>query len=95
LPLNIVWTALARSRLREIRDYIAIDDPGAAERIATRIVAVVEVLAVYPHIGRVGTRPRTRELLIGGTPYIVVYRPQRKRIVISTIWHAAQSRKPR
>jgi len=92
VPVEIVWSALARTRLREIRDYVARDKPEAAERLATRIVAVVEALRNHPRLGRVGAEPGIRELVIGSTPYIVLYRVQDQRITISTIWHAAQRR---
>ena len=92
MPVEIIWSPLARSRLREIRDYVARDKPEAAERLAMRIVAVVEALRNHPYLGRVGAEPGIRELVIGGTPYIVLYRVQGQRVVISTIWHGAQQR---
>jgi toxin ParE1/3/4 len=90
VPVEIVWSALARTRLREIRAYVARDKPEAAERLAMRIVAMVETLRNHPHIGRVGAEAGIRELVIGNTPYIVLYRVQRHRVIISTIWHGAQ-----
>jgi toxin ParE1/3/4 len=90
VPVEIVWSPLARARLQEIRAYVAMDKPGAAERLATRIVAVVEALRNHPNLGRVGPEPGIRELVIGGTPYIVLYRVRSKRVTISTIWHGAQ-----
>jgi len=94
VPVEIVWSPLARARLREIRAYIAVDKPDAAERLATRIVAVVEALRNHPHLGRAGTEPGFRELVIGGTPYIVLYEFRRRRITIKTIWHGAQRQQP-
>lgn len=93
MPVEIVWSALVRTRLREIRDYVARKDkPQAAERLALRIVAVVETLRNHPHLGRAGAEPGIRELVIGSTPYIILYRVQGERVVISTIWHGAQRR---
>lgn len=54
------------------------------------MVAVVEALRSHPYLGRAGAEPETRELIIGGTPYIVIYRVRGNRITILTIWHAAQ-----
>jgi addiction module RelE/StbE family toxin len=92
VPVEIVWSALARTRLREIRAYVAQDKPEAAERLAIRIVAMVETLRNHPHLGRVGAQAGMRELVIGSTPYIVLYRVQEQRVAISTIWHGAQRR---
>lgn len=89
MPVDIVWSPLARAGLREIRDYVARDKPEAAERLAIRIVAVVEALRTHPHLGRAGAEPETRELVIGSTPYIVMYRVDGDRVMIRTIWHGA------
>jgi toxin ParE1/3/4 len=93
VPVEIVWSPLARVRLQEIRAYLALDKPEAAERLATRIVAVVEALRSHPYLGRAGAEPEIRELVIGGTPYVVLYRVRGKRVVINTIWHGVQRKK--
>ncbi|HTQ60508.1 MAG TPA: type II toxin-antitoxin system RelE/ParE family toxin [Candidatus Solibacter sp.] len=92
MPVEIVWSPLALARLREIHAFVALDKPDAAERLATRIVAVVETLRTHPHLGRVGLQPGIRELVIGGTPYTILYRVLGHRVLICTIWHAAQER---
>lgn len=90
MTVEIVWSPLALARLQEIRAYVALDKPDAAARLATRIVAVVEALRTHPRLGRAGTEPGIRELVIGGTPYIVRYRVRGQRVIITTIWHGAQ-----
>ena len=93
MPVEIVWAPLARARLREIYAYIALDKPGAAERLTTRIVALVDALRHHPRLGRAGAKPGLRELVIGGTPYVVIYQVRGNRITINTIWHGAQRKK--
>ena len=90
--MEIVWSERPLARLVEIREFAA-DKPDAASRLATRIVSIVATLAIRPHLGRTGAVPGLREIVIGGTPYIVVYRVGRKRVTILTVWHAAQRRK--
>jgi toxin ParE1/3/4 len=92
VPVEIVWSPLARARLREIHAFVALDKPEAAKLLATRIVAVVETLKMHPNLGRAGTEPGIRELVIGGTPYSILYRVRGQRVIISTIWHGAQER---
>ncbi len=92
MPLEIVWSPLARARLQEIRAYVALDKPGTADRLALRIVAVVETLRNHPYLGRAGAQAGIRDLVIGGSPYTVLYRVRGTRIVIGTIWHAAQTK---
>jgi len=78
------------ARLQEIRAYIALDKPDSAERLSTRIVTIVEALRTNPHLGRIGSEAGTRELVVGGIPYIILYRVNRQRIAINTIWHSSQ-----
>ncbi len=90
--MELLWSPRALRRLEEIRDCVARDKPDAAARLATRIVAVIEALRTQPHMGRQGATPEVRELVIGGTPYIVIYRVGKTQIKILTIWHGAQRR---
>jgi toxin ParE1/3/4 len=91
-PVEILWSPLALARLQEIHAYVGLDNPGAAERLAARIVAVVEALRSHPRLGRAGSEPGIRELVIGGTPYVILYRLRGDRVIISTIWHTAQKK---
>lgn len=90
MPVEIIWSPLAQARLQEVRAYVALDKPEAAARLATRIVAVVEALKTHPYLGHTGAEPGVRELVIGGTPYVVLYRVRGERVTIHTIWHGAQ-----
>jgi toxin ParE1/3/4 len=90
VPIEVAWSPLALARLQQIRDYVGQDKPEAAGRLAMRIVAVVEALRDHPHLGRAGSDTGIRELVIGGTPYIVIYSVEGERVIVSTIWHGAQ-----
>lgn len=90
--MEIVWSPLALARLKEIRAFVALDKPEAAERLAMRIVTAVEALRLHPYLGRAGQEAGMRELVVGRTPFLVMYRVQSERIVITTIWHGAQER---
>jgi addiction module RelE/StbE family toxin len=87
-----VWSPRALARLQEVHAYVALDKPEAAERLALRVVAVVEALRNHPYLGRAGAEPGIRELVIGGTPYIVLYQVRGRRLTINTNGHRAQNR---
>ena len=72
--MKVRWTDPAQTDLFEILDYIARDDPGAAERVERRLVNAVASLAQQPRRGRPGRVEGTRELVIPRLPYIVIYR---------------------
>lgn len=76
--------------LEALAEYIAKDRPSAAERMVERIRDAVDLLARNPDLGRVGRVPATRELIVGGTPFIVPYRLREDVVEIITIFHAAR-----
>jgi plasmid stabilization system protein ParE len=45
-------TSRAQRDLREIVEYIAKDNPGAAERLGLRLIEQVELLTKFPKLGR-------------------------------------------
>ncbi|MBA3040509.1 MAG: type II toxin-antitoxin system RelE/ParE family toxin [Alphaproteobacteria bacterium] len=83
------WTQTAVQDLDDIGSYIAEDSPRSAEAIVRRLVEAAAFLAYYPEIGRLGRVAGTRELVVAGTPYIIVYRVQ-AAIEILTILHTAR-----
>ncbi len=87
--MRIKWAPEARRQVHEIWHYIALDDPKAAERTVTRLVAAVEKLIHFPHLGRPG-REGSRELVVAGTHFIVVYRLEGEEIKIGTVVHGAR-----
>ncbi len=90
--MRIRWTNPARRALAAHVAYIAADDPDAAEGVRNAIVAAVERLTDQPHLGRIGRRAGTRELVIPSFPaYIVVYRVTETEIRMTRVWHGRQN----
>jgi toxin ParE1/3/4 len=92
-PLTqIVWSPLAIARLAEIRAFVALDKPEAAERLGTRIISVIEALRLHPRLGRASAVPGVRELVLGTAPYVIYYRLCSDIITILNVRHGAQDR---
>lgn len=81
-------TAL-RNRTEQLK-YIAEDNPAAAARLDSEIERQTDMLAEYPQMGREGRVKGTRELVIGRTLFVAIYRVKRNRIEILRILHGAQ-----
>jgi toxin ParE1/3/4 len=62
----------------------------AARRMVERIEEAVIRLEDHPDLGRSGRVPRTRELIVTGTPFIVPYRIKEDIVEILTVLHAAR-----
>lgn len=71
--MNVNFTLQARDDLRAIRDWIAADDPSAADRVVSRIAQTAMMFAQFPLLGRAGRVQGTREFSVVGLPYLLVY----------------------
>jgi toxin ParE1/3/4 len=80
----------AEDDLHLVESFIAEDNLGAAIRTVLRVLEGIEYLALHPTIGRPGRVPKTRELPISGTPFIVIYQVRGKEIIVLRILHGAQ-----
>ncbi len=86
----IVWSPRAIAHLSELRAYIASDNPSAANRMGTALLAAVERLAQLPNLGRPGRVAGTRELVVPGTPYVIPYRVRGNRLEVVAVFHGRQ-----
>jgi toxin ParE1/3/4 len=83
--------------LRTQRAYIARTQPAAAQREARQIISATDRLAIYPEYGRLATwdaTGRLRELVVAGTPFVVLYTLGPESIIIVRVLHGAQRRRP-
>ncbi|OAG28407.1 type II toxin-antitoxin system RelE/ParE family toxin [Thermodesulfatator autotrophicus] len=91
---SLKWLRLALRDLDKIASYIAKDNPTAAQKVVQRIYEVALNLRDYPALGRLGRVPGTRELIISGFPFILVYRVKGRRVEILRVLHGARKWPP-
>lgn len=65
---------IALREMKEAIEYVRLDNPEAAERLAQTLDHALGQLSEFPASGRLGRRPATRELVVGGTEYVLVYK---------------------
>lgn len=90
--MNVRWQLAAVSDLANIHDYLAEYDPSAANAVVERVLHSVERLERFPESGRTGQFSGTREVVVPGLPYIVVYTHDERQVDIIAVFHAAQQR---
>ncbi len=93
--MHVRFSRRARADIRLIHDYIAERNPTAAVRVIDNIFIAISALESFPLLGRPGRVENTRELLIRGLPYVVVYSlPDEYHIDIDRVLHGAQEWPP-
>ena len=89
--MRLRWTNLANEDLDHIEEYIAEDDPLIAVDVVLRVIDKVElILPEHPTAGRIGRVEGTRELVIHGLPFVVVYREFPSEIQILRVLRDSQ-----
>ena len=88
--MNIVWTRRAVRNLHHVRNFIRLDNPAASEWVGARIEAAAANLARFAESGRIGVVPVTREVVLPGLPYLIVYRVSGDSVQILRVLHSRQ-----
>lgn len=93
MALRIVWSTLAKNRLREAVLQIRAHNPEAAKRFRKETLDAVRSLREFPELGRILPeleRPEIRELVVGKGRYRLVYELSEEVIDVLTLFHTSQ-----
>lgn len=88
---RVEWTRSAVADVKNLRDYIARDSAGYADRLAQSIIETVEKAAGFPLLGRrvaEADDESVREILFGN--YRIIYRPEERRVLVLMVVHGAR-----
>jgi addiction module RelE/StbE family toxin len=77
--MRVILRESAYADLEQIFAWIAKDNTKAASHVVSEIFGSIERLEIVPEIGRAGRARSTREWLVRGLPYIVVYEIDKTR----------------
>ena len=87
--MKITWTPEAENDRLEIFLFIAADNPLAAIHMDERFGETAAGLAEFPHAGRNGISPGTREVLPHES-YRLVYEIKEGEVIILTLTHTSR-----
>jgi toxin ParE1/3/4 len=88
--MRLRWSPEAANDLENILHYLEQNRPRAAQPTVSRLYNSIRRLRRSPRMGRVGHIPGTRELIVSGLPYIVLFRPTEELVEVVRIFHGAQ-----
>lgn len=71
--MKLRYSRLAHDDLVSLFAFIAKDDALAAQKVGHSIRTGIERLIQFPSYGRMGDVEGTRQFVIAGVPYVVVY----------------------
>lgn len=88
--MKIRWEQDAVADLIDLRSFIAQDNPVAARQTARRILTATSMLPEQPLLGSPGRIHETRELVVPGTPYTIIYHTSADTLSILRVFHQAR-----
>lgn len=88
--MELRWTEEAAPDLESIANYLFEHTPENAERIVRMLYETPSTILTFPYRGRPGKKNGTRELVITGSPYIVVYTVDKDLVHVARVLHGAR-----
>lgn len=88
--MRALWEDAAREDVGEAASYIDLDRPAKGEELVLAITAVVERLTTFPLSSRQSTRKRSREAVVVGWPYVVIYIVDADTVHILRVFHTSR-----
>ncbi len=88
--MKLRYTEQARKDMDSLYQYVAREDPNAAQGVVERMAAMIEHLPQHPALGLRGRLPEVLELVIPNLPFVVVYELSKKTIDILAIIHKSR-----
>lgn len=94
--MRLRFSSSARSHIDAIYNFLNERNPAAARRIVADIQGASRLLIDFPHMGRKGDEPGTREWVVRGSPYLIVYEVDAEgdEVWVLAVFHGAQQREP-
>ena len=83
--MKLRWTPRAVADMEEIGDYLVAVSPQAWEHLLLRVERLTETILDFPLMGKAGLLPGTREFVLSGTPYILVFQLKDDSVVILSV----------
>jgi toxin ParE1/3/4 len=90
--VKLRWLRSGSESLKRHVAYITSQNPVAAQNVRRTIRDSVLRLCEFPESGRNGHVAGTRELIVAGLPYVVVYRISSGTVEIMLVLHTAMDR---
>jgi len=92
--MRLIFAPSALIEIKNIHSHIAEENPPAADRVRDAILSGATLLLEFPEKGRRGVVDGTRELVLTGVSYVLVYeiRESTDTVEVLHIWHDRQSR---
>jgi toxin ParE1/3/4 len=94
--MKIRHSRRAVKQINEVYEYIAVNNPAAADRFLRRIEGLATLLVNFPAIGRRADEHDVRVIGLRPYPYLMFYTvaPDTAELHILRILHMARQRRP-
>lgn len=89
--MKVRWLPRAEAQLETVQDATRLQWPGNAVALTQAIQAGLAQVVAFPHSGRDGRLPHTRELVLTRFPFMLVYTVDKDDLVVLGLFHHRQT----
>lgn len=88
--MKVVWSRRFVQALFREYEFLRSKEPVNALSVRERLIRAASSLAQFPDRGRAWRVPGSRELLVPGLPYVIIYRVKGDEVLIVSLFHTSQ-----
>ena len=88
--MKVSWQRRAVADVVSAVTFVQLENPAAAAALRDRFDDSGRQIGRFPNMGRPGRMPGTREMVVSGTPHILVYRVEGETIQLIRVMHGAR-----
>lgn len=88
--MRVVVAESAATDLYSLTVYFGQLNPSATDAMVDRIPAAIRMLGNHPKMGHTGRKAGTREFVVTGTPYVLVYQIEDESLAVTRVLHTKQ-----
>jgi toxin ParE1/3/4 len=85
-----IITEPALHDVEDIANYISADNPAAARKMVDAVYTTINRLCDFPQMGHIGYLSDTREFVVSGSHYVIVYQAAADTLTVLAVFHGAR-----
>ncbi|HVX60607.1 MAG TPA: type II toxin-antitoxin system RelE/ParE family toxin [Pirellulales bacterium] len=89
--MKVSWSKRFAQHLRLEYEFLRSSEPANAALVRDRLIQAAASLAQFPDRGRAWRLAGSRELVVPGLPYVLIYRVKEDEVLIISLFHTSRN----
>lgn len=89
--MRVIWSKRFAKALRREYEFLRSRDVVNALAVRDRLIRAAATLSEFPDRGREWRVPGSREMVVPGLPYVLIYRVKGDEVLIASLFHTSRN----